>query len=137
VAFLRELLADTAVQATEVKAEAKTQGIALRTLDRAKRKAGVRAYRDGSVWWWAITPYTAAKSANTAHDGALEAGAKTTGRDESGTKDAIPSHVGVLGVLEERFDSAGISVKNANDALIRTDGALDSLPRSEGDEVVL
>ena len=56
--FLREVLADGAVGAKEVKRQAGEAGIANRTLMRAKRDLGVQSYREEAVdkhkWFWIL-----------------------------------------------------------------------------------
>jgi RecA-family ATPase len=52
--FLRETLANGPMQATEVKELAENEGIATRTLDRAKTKAGVESKKRDGSWWWSI-----------------------------------------------------------------------------------
>jgi putative DNA primase/helicase len=68
--FLREVLADGPVAATDVKRQAKAAGIAERTLFRAKAGLGVKAeksgFRDG--WLWSLPP-KAAKAATSAYSG--------------------------------------------------------------------
>lgn len=58
VHFLHEVLDDGPVPAKRVKAEARDCGIASRTLDRAKKAAGVVVTRTGYAndgkWWWSI-----------------------------------------------------------------------------------
>ncbi len=58
VAFLRGYLADEEQLATEVKEAAKAIGIAERTLDHARQKAGVTSQRKGfgkgATYWWAL-----------------------------------------------------------------------------------
>jgi hypothetical protein len=59
-AFLREVLAGGPVDANVVKAEAKQQGIAERTLQRAKQRLGVQAkkrgFGEGGAWLWSLPP---------------------------------------------------------------------------------
>ncbi len=57
--FLRDLLADGPVYAKQVQEDAKAMGIASRTLDRAKRRLGVTAIREGGLgptgkWQWSL-----------------------------------------------------------------------------------
>jgi len=55
--FLRELLAAGDVKATEGDRAARANGIAPRTLDRARRRVGVRACSigfDPKVWYWSL-----------------------------------------------------------------------------------
>ena len=58
-AFLADLLAAGPAPAKKVKAAARDAGIADRTLDRAKKRTGVEAKREGfgadGVWYWALT----------------------------------------------------------------------------------
>jgi hypothetical protein len=59
LAFLREVLADGPVAASEVQQQARAAGISPRTLNRAKQVAGVRAARVGGVgaggsWSWSL-----------------------------------------------------------------------------------
>jgi len=57
---LRDILADGARPADEVKAEAKRAGVSERTLWRAKAKLGIRArkegFGDGARWHWELPP---------------------------------------------------------------------------------
>jgi AAA domain len=58
-AFLRSLLNSRDVPAKEGEQAARAHGIAPRTLDRARRRVGVRAYSIGfkpKVWWWTLSP---------------------------------------------------------------------------------
>jgi len=58
VQFLKDLLADGRMQAKEVKRLARQNGIAGRTLDRAKKQARVIAEKEGfgsmSIWYWRL-----------------------------------------------------------------------------------
>lgn len=51
-AFLLEALADGPVPAIELVKEAKECGISKRTLDRAKKKLGVKSQKEGDRWTW-------------------------------------------------------------------------------------
>jgi len=55
---LKDLLADGRMQAKEVKRLARQNGIAGRTLDRAKKQARVIAEKEGfgsmSIWYWRL-----------------------------------------------------------------------------------
>jgi hypothetical protein len=56
--FLQEQLADGDVKARDGEAGARASGIAPRTLDRARRRLGVRAYSVGyrpKTWWWSLS----------------------------------------------------------------------------------
>jgi putative DNA primase/helicase len=53
-AFLEELLADGPVSAAKVQEEAQRNGIAKRTLDRAKRELGVRSEKRQGEWVWVL-----------------------------------------------------------------------------------
>lgn len=66
--WLREALAAGPVAAQEVKRRAAGDGIALRTLDRAKTRLGVRAAPDGyrGPWVWHLPGQSGAQSAPTA-----------------------------------------------------------------------
>ena len=57
VEWLRDNLASGLRKATDMKREAKAAGIALRTLDRAKKELRVRATKDGfhSGWLWELS----------------------------------------------------------------------------------
>jgi len=72
--WLRDMLSDGPQPAAEVKARAKNDGIAARTLDRAKGSLGVRADRQGFAadgrWTWAL-PQSAPSSPSPtmAHNG--------------------------------------------------------------------
>lgn len=66
-AFLVALLKDGPVTATEGAKAARANGVSARTLDRARRLPGVRAYRVGGfgaagTWYWALTPNDATHS---------------------------------------------------------------------------
>jgi putative DNA primase/helicase len=65
--FLREVLADGPVAATEVKRQARATGIAGRTLSRAKRELGVKSEKTGfrEDWTWSLPPKNA-KAATSA-----------------------------------------------------------------------
>jgi putative DNA primase/helicase len=52
--FLRELLRNGAVPATEIEAAAKAEGIAKRTLDRAKAELGITSVKDDDKWAWQL-----------------------------------------------------------------------------------
>jgi hypothetical protein len=77
--FLRDLLSTGAHPATEVQAEAKGAGIALRTLRRAQKALGIKPYRraesgDGlgksGRWYWALpNGIDSPKVANSPYDG--------------------------------------------------------------------
>ena len=58
IQFLRGLLADGRIQATEIERLAKQNGIAKRTLNRAKKAAGVLSEKEGigaaSFWYWRL-----------------------------------------------------------------------------------
>jgi putative DNA primase/helicase len=56
--FLRALLADGPMLGSRVQAEAKTAGVAMRTLYRAKDKLGVRLAKQGldGGWAWSLPP---------------------------------------------------------------------------------
>src|SRR5262249_8745250 len=56
-AFLRELLAGGDVKAKDGEQAARAHGIASRTLDRVRRRVGVKAYSIGfnpKVWYWTL-----------------------------------------------------------------------------------
>ncbi len=67
VDFLLEILRDGPVPAKKVKASAREAGIAERTLDRAKKRAGVAAKREGfgseGTWYWALSASESPKGA--------------------------------------------------------------------------
>lgn len=71
VAFLTDLLADGPVPAKKVKAAARDAGIAERTLDRAKKRAGVTTTRDGfgaeGKWLWSLIATDTPKDAIDRH----------------------------------------------------------------------
>ena len=52
--YLRGILAAGDVSATEGEKGARAHGIALRTLDRARRRLGVRAYQIARGWMWSL-----------------------------------------------------------------------------------
>jgi hypothetical protein len=52
--FLREMLRKGAVPATEIEAAAKAEGIAKRTLHRAKAELGITSVKDGDKWAWQL-----------------------------------------------------------------------------------
>jgi hypothetical protein len=52
--FLRDMLHKGAVPATEIEAAAKAEGIAKRTLDRAKAELGITSLKDGDKWAWRL-----------------------------------------------------------------------------------
>lgn len=52
--FLREVLADGAMLSNEVFAEAKAVGIAKRTLERAKKGAGVKSFKENGFWYFKL-----------------------------------------------------------------------------------
>jgi hypothetical protein len=52
--FLRHLLADGPTKASEVYDLASDEGIAKRTLDRAKKDLSVRSFKKDGVWWWEV-----------------------------------------------------------------------------------
>jgi hypothetical protein len=54
--FLRQLLTDGAVAATDAFTQAKDLGIAIRTLKRAKAHLGVQSRKDGDTWYWELPP---------------------------------------------------------------------------------
>ncbi len=56
VAFLQSLLVEGPVSVRQIKADATGAGYAWRTIERAKKKAGVTAQKDGARggWFWAI-----------------------------------------------------------------------------------
>lgn len=58
VGFLLDLLQDGPIPAKKVKSAARDAGIAERTLDRAKKRAGVATHREGfgadGVWYWSL-----------------------------------------------------------------------------------
>lgn len=56
VAFLQSLLVDGPVSARQIRSDATGAGYAWRTIERAKKKAGVTAQKDGARggWFWAI-----------------------------------------------------------------------------------
>lgn len=64
-AWLRELLADGPVEAGEIRKAARDNGIAERTLWRAKKAAGIKAMKTGfnKGWIWSLPGAKAAKSA--------------------------------------------------------------------------
>lgn len=68
--FLREVLADGPVAATEVKRQAKAAGIAERTLFRARAELGVKPEKTGfrEGWMWSLPPKDA-KDATSAYIG--------------------------------------------------------------------
>jgi hypothetical protein len=80
-AFLRDLLQDAPVAASDVKKAARTNGIAERTLWRAKADLGVVADKADGVphgpWYWSLP--VAGKSAKSAKD-AQESEAEMTGQ---------------------------------------------------------
>jgi hypothetical protein len=49
--FLRDMLADGPVQATDLDERANQEGINARTLKRARQRLGVQAYKMGRTWW--------------------------------------------------------------------------------------
>jgi hypothetical protein len=53
--FLTDILADGPVLATEIQEAAKANGIAERTLYRAKAELGIRAKKGKSEWHWELT----------------------------------------------------------------------------------
>jgi RecA-family ATPase len=91
VAFLLDLLAGGSMPANKVKAAAKDAGIAPRTLDRAKGRAGVEAKREGfgsdGVWSWSLSATPNPKDAierrtpSTAPYGALSDPVATNGSE--------------------------------------------------------
>lgn len=68
--FLSDLLAAGPVASEDVKRQARSAGIAERTLFRAKADLGVKAGKDGfeGPWFWSLTP-KAAKAATSAYSG--------------------------------------------------------------------
>ncbi len=64
--WLQEALADGPLPSTEILRHAQAEGIAKRTLDRAKQRLGVRSLRDGTgenaAWLWALPAAAAATS---------------------------------------------------------------------------
>lgn len=52
--FLKELLADEAVESNIVLKEAKENGIHERTLNRAKKQLGITSKRENKKWYWHI-----------------------------------------------------------------------------------
>ena len=62
IQWLRELLANGRVRASEVKRLAKENGIAPRTLDRAKKRVGASSEHEGigamSFWYWRLKDET-------------------------------------------------------------------------------
>lgn len=69
--FLRELLREGSVPATEVRAEAAAAGIAVRTLDRAKERLGVRSVRPAGFtgpWHWELPRSYIATEGRTSPD---------------------------------------------------------------------
>lgn len=50
--FLREVLAAGPMAARELVQEARENGISKRTLDRAKKKLGIKSQREGEQWYW-------------------------------------------------------------------------------------
>lgn len=89
VAFLRAELGGGRVAAKNVKAAARNAGIADRTLDRAKKRAGVETKREGyaseGVWYWSLPATMRPKAAidrrspNTATNGDLSPEAADNG----------------------------------------------------------
>lgn len=55
-AFLRELLANGPMPASEAEEAAKANGIKERTLDRARQELGVKSGKDGDqgAWTWTL-----------------------------------------------------------------------------------
>lgn len=106
--FLRDLLADGDVRAAEGERAARANGISPRTLDRARRRVGVRAYPVGyhpKVWWWRLSPKDATPS----------------------SKDATPAEVAFYEQpLAETDDLTPASSKDA------TSGAVASYARADG-----
>lgn len=86
--FLRAALADRPRSAAEVLAEARTAGIARRTLDRARRALGVVPHREGfqdGRWVWSL-PKDASLSegCQPQEDGALQDRWHSSGNDRPG-----------------------------------------------------
>jgi putative DNA primase/helicase len=76
-AFLREMLASGPRLAAEMEAEAKGASISSRTLRRARKKLGIKPYREAETgeglgsdghWYWAL-PAEGPKVANSSYDG--------------------------------------------------------------------
>jgi hypothetical protein len=76
-AFLRDMLATGPRPATEMEEEAKGASISLRTLRRARRKLGIKPYRQAETgeglgsdgrWYWGL-PADGSKVANSSYDG--------------------------------------------------------------------
>ena len=115
--FLSELLRGGGMRATEVRRQARKNGIADRTLDRAKRRLKVRSRRVGppgaeGEWWWSLPEPEAAKDATkSATDekvAPLAEGYKK--RSEStltSPENATSQTVAVLGGALSKADPAG------------------------------
>jgi putative DNA primase/helicase len=52
--FLRHLLADGPMKAAEIQELAVDEGIAVKTLRRAKKDLGVTAFQKDRTWWWEL-----------------------------------------------------------------------------------
>jgi putative DNA primase/helicase len=60
--FLRDLLADGPHKAKEVRDLAADDGIADKTLRRAKDELGIEPYQEGRAWWWALPEWPEAET---------------------------------------------------------------------------
>jgi hypothetical protein len=71
--FLREFLCHRPARATEIYERAEEQGVAGRTLKRAKRAEGVDSYKNDDAWWWRYskTDSSSVSCAIPADDGPL------------------------------------------------------------------
>lgn len=52
--FIREMLADERLPASECEAKLEAAGFRKSTCKKAKRKAGVRSEKDGFIWYWTL-----------------------------------------------------------------------------------
>lgn len=117
VEFLRTFLGDGSAAAEEVRREARKAGISDRSLDRAKRAAGVvarrRGFGKGSIWEWEIGVKSAtasAKNATNSKSASFEQHFDSTAFESpSFAKSAAPQAMASFGEGVSHFDESGLS----------------------------
>lgn len=83
--WLESMLADRPMRAADLVKAAKQDGIAKRTLDRAKKPIGVISVRDGDGWIWKLDPMSAKVAAGQSPDLASSTDAEASDRADGGT----------------------------------------------------